>query len=66
MKNSKPDESIADTDSMKSDASAKGIRPYYRPKVLSAEDLEAAAAACDPPASPFGKTGPPTCTTSGS
>jgi hypothetical protein len=43
-------------------------RPYTSPKVLSAERLEAAAATCDPPAPPFGKTvsafGP--CTTLGS
>lgn len=42
-------------------------RPYTPPRVLSAERLEAAAATCDPPAPPFGKTvGPFACATLGS
>ncbi len=36
-------------------------RPYTPPKVLSAEQLEAAAATCRPPAPPYGKTIPNPC-----
>ncbi len=39
---------------------------YQPPLVLSAERLEAVAAACDPPAPPFGKTMPFPCGTLGS
>ncbi len=43
-------------------------RPYSKPRVLSAEQLEAAAAVCDPPTGGYGKStvGPPICTTLGS
>jgi hypothetical protein len=41
-------------------------RQYSKPKVLSAEQLEAAAATCDPPVGGFGKLGPPACGTPGS
>lgn len=42
-------------------------RQYAPPKVLSAEQLEAAAATCNPPAGGFGKAvGPGGCGTSGS
>ena len=41
-------------------------RPYSRPRVLSAESLEAVAATCDPPAPPYGKTIPTPCLTLGS
>jgi hypothetical protein len=41
-------------------------RPYSPPRVLSAEPLEAAAAACDPPTGGFGKTVPLPCGTLGS
>lgn len=40
-------------------------QPYAPPRVLSAEPLEAAAATCDPPSGPFGKSIPP-CFTLGS
>jgi hypothetical protein len=44
-----------------------GQRQAYKPPlVLSAERLEAVAAACDPPAPPFGKTLPFPCGTLGS
>lgn len=34
----------------------KVVRPYSRPKIISAEDLEAAASTCDPPVGVTGKT----------
>ncbi len=44
--------------------------PYARPQILSAEELEAAAASCSPVNDPYGKTfdpGPPiVCATLGS
>ncbi len=40
--------------------------PYARPQILSAEELEAAAASCDPAAGGFGKTLPSPCGTLGS
>jgi hypothetical protein len=41
-------------------------RPYSAPKVLSVERLEAAAATCDPPSGPLGKSVPMPCGTLGS
>ena len=41
-------------------------KPYEAPQILSVEDLEVAAAACDPPTGGFGKTQPIPCTTLGS
>lgn len=48
------------------DAPIKRRRPYSPPVILSAEPLEAAAAACDPPTPPLGKTVPIPCGTLGS
>lgn len=42
------------------------LRPYGPPRIVSAEDLEAAAATCDPPAGGFGKQRPIPCGTLGS
>jgi len=47
------------------DGAAKRRR-YTAPRVLSAEPLEAAAATCDPPTAPLGKTVPIPCLTLGS
>ncbi len=37
------------------------LRPYQPPRVISAENLEAAAATCSPPTGPYGKTKPTPC-----
>jgi hypothetical protein len=41
-------------------------RSYCAPRVLGAESLEAAAATCNPPAPPFGKSVPFPCSSLGS
>lgn len=51
---------------LNNDAKSKQRKPYLPPQVLSAEKLEAVAAACEPAAPPFGKTVPIPCGTLGS
>lgn len=51
---------------LNSETKADERHPYTPPLVLSAERLEAVAAACEPAAPPFGKTVPIPCGTLGS
>ncbi len=47
-------------------ASSGEKQPYEPPEILSSEPLEAAAATCQPPTPPLGKTVPIPCQTLGS